>query len=242
MKVVRKIVEIDEEKCNGCGECVPSCHEGAIRIIDGKARLVSDVYCDGLGNCLGQCPVDAITIVEREAAEFDEAAVKRHLVRQAPAAAPSGCPGTRAQLLREAAPTAPAATAEAGSTPSQLGNWPLQLHLVPVRAPHYDGARLLIAADCVPFAYAGFHSQLLAGKTLTIGCPKLDDTDLYRHKLAQIFLQNDLESVEVAYMEVPCCYGLVQVVKQALEDSGKSLPVTLTQIGIRGDVLESRPL
>jgi len=247
--VLRKIVEIDEEKCNGCGLCVPSCHEGAIQVIDGKARLVSDVYCDGLGNCLGQCPEDAITIGEREAAPFDVAAVEQRMSERkaaAPEAEPApcptsaggGCPGSRAQVLRPSA-----ATAAVSATPeSQLGNWPVQLRLIPVQAPYLQGARVVIAADCVPFAFADFHRQFLAGKTLMIGCPKLDDVDLYTHKLAQIFVQNDIESVEIVHMEVPCCFGLVHLVKQALQESGKTIPATVTTIGIRGDVLATAPL
>jgi NAD-dependent dihydropyrimidine dehydrogenase PreA subunit len=249
MPTLRRIVQIDEEKCNGCGLCVPSCHEGAIQVIDGKARLVSDVYCDGLGNCLGECPEGAITIIEREAEPFDVEAVKQHLgvgkerASEQPAACPSvgfgGCPGSRAQVLRE---TAPVAVGEADAMPSELANWPVQLRLLPVHAPYLQGAKLLITADCVPFAFPDFHRRFLAGKTLAIACPKLDDTDLYLHKLAQIFLENDIESIDVLHMEVPCCFGLVHLVREALKESGKSIPTTVTRIGIRGDAQETTTL
>ncbi len=249
--VLRKIVQVDEEKCNGCGLCVPSCHEGAIQVIDGKARLMRDDYCDGLGNCLGECPQDAITIVEREAVPFDVQAVQQRTAEQAaaipdaepapcPVPARGGCPGSRAQVLRQAGAASVAATAP--TLESELANWPVQLRLVPVQAPYLQGASLLIAADCVPAALADFHRRFLSGKTLMIGCPKLDDSDLYLHKLAQIFRQNDIQSVEVLHMEVPCCFGLVQVVKQALQESGKAIPATVTTIGIRGDVQETQPL
>lgn len=254
MPVLRKIITIDEEKCNGCGQCVPACHEGALQIVDGKARLISEVYCDGLGNCLGECPQEAITIEEREAHEFDPAATVRHLEAEGrsvpaeliaaavPAVAVHACPGSRARLLREpqTAP-APAATVTEART-SQLGNWPLQLKLVPVEAPYYNQAKLLVAADCVPFALPEFHERFLGGRTLTIGCPKLDEADLYRHKLAEILRQNDIQSVEVLHMEVPCCFGLVHLVTQALGDSGKAIPASATKIGIQGDVQETTPL
>jgi len=237
--MLRKIVKIDEEKCDGCGQCVPACAEGAIQVVGGKARLVSELYCDGLGACLGECPQDAITIEEREAEVFDEAAVARHLGHCAgtPSAhsAPvvHACPGSASQVLRRSTP-APAAETE----PSALGNWPVQLSLVPVRAPYFEGARLLIAADCVPFALADFHRSALAGRALVVGCPKLDNTDMYRRKLAEIFRQNDIQSVEVIYMEVPCCFGLVHLVRLALEESEKTIPLTLTKVSVRGAVLE----
>jgi len=251
---LRKIVRIDEEKCDGCGQCVPACAEGALEIIDGKARLVSEVYCDGLGDCLGECPQGAITIEEREADEFDLEATERHLAqrgeKEAPAEAETsveagdqpfaGCPGAAARLLSRSTAAPPVADAETTALqPSMLINWPVQLRLVPVQAPYFDGAKLLIAADCAPFAFADFHSRFLAGRTFVVGCPKLDDSDLYRKKLAQIFLQNDIREVEVAYMQVPCCYGLVHLVQGALQDSGKDTPLSLTKIGVKGDILES---
>jgi len=250
---LRKIVKIDEEKCDGCGQCVPACAEGALEIIDGKARLVSEVYCDGLGDCLGECPQEAITIEERQADEFDLEATERHLTQRGEKEAPAvpetsaeaddppfaGCPGAAARLLRnDTAVAAPDAETTARG-PSMLINWPVQLRLVPVQAPYFDGARLLIAADCTPFAFADFHGRFLAGRTLVVGCPKLDDVDLYRKKLAQIFLQNDIREVEVAYMQVPCCYGLVHLVQGAVQDSGKDIPLCLTKIGVKGDILES---
>jgi len=247
MHARRKIIKIDEEKCDGCGLCVPACAEGAIQVIDGKARLVSEVYCDGLGDCLGECPRGALTIEEREAEEFDEKAVERHLVEQkAQQTAPSqqsdplpcGCPGSASQTLKPRQTARPDAEGDAGTTPSALGNWPVQLHLVPVVAPYFNEARLVIAADCVPFSFADFHRKFLAGRALLVGCPKLDDAEAYREKLAQIFRQNDIKSVEVVYMEVPCCFGLVHLVGKALEESGRDIPLSFTKVGIHGEILE----
>lgn len=262
MKARRKIIRIDEEKCDGCGQCATACAEGAIEIADGKARLASETYCDGLGACIGECPRGALTIEEREADGFDVAAVNAHLsAEKAPARAPHakhghapaepgrekhnkdqlpcGCPGSSARSLRAGAcPETHAEAAEAGPAPSLLGNWPVQIKLVPVNAPYLDGARLLISADCVPFAFAGFHGKFLDGRVLMVGCPKLDDADFYRSKLAQVFRQNDIRSVEVLYMEVPCCFGLVHLVRTALAESGKEIPLALTKIGVRGDIIE----
>lgn len=246
--MLRQIVRIDEELCDGCGLCVPSCAEGAIQIIKGKARLVSDVYCDGLGACLGECPQDAISIEEREAVAFDEEAALRHVARQQVATPASAvepeptvhaCPGVASHALH---PVEPVSTSRndhgSGVTPSALANWPIQLVLAPVQAPYYQGARLLITADCVPVALPDFHQRFLAGRTLLMGCPKLDDTELYRHKLSQIFIQNDIQSVEVLYMEVPCCFGLAHLIRVALNESGKDIPVKMTKIGIQGAVVE----
>jgi NAD-dependent dihydropyrimidine dehydrogenase PreA subunit len=244
--MIRKIVTIDEEKCNGCALCVPACAEGAIKIVDGKARLAADNLCDGLGACLGDCPQDAIRIVEREADEFDEAAVEKHLESARPAAAPvaprhdhhaaqhGGCPGSRVMSFaaqKDQAPTEPGER-----EPSRLAQWPVQLHLVPVNAPYLQGADLLIAADCVPFAYAGFHRDFLAGKALVIGCPKLDDNSFYLEKLTELFRTSDVKSVTVVRMEVPCCSGIVMVAKQALAASGKEIPFSEVTVGINGEI------
>jgi len=237
----RNIVRINEDPCNGCGQCALACAEAAIEIVDGKARLVSETYCDGLGACLGECPQGAITIEEREAQAFDPRAVEEHLRDSGQHAhreqlLPCGCPGTASQTLaRERRVQEPRGAAAALS---ELGNWPVQLHLVPPAAPYLRGARLLIASDCVPFAFADFHRRFLPGRVLLVGCPKLDDAASYRDKLAQILHANGIESVEVAYMEVPCCYGMVQLVRQAISQSGRSIPLTLTKIAIRGQVLE----
>jgi len=265
MTIRRNIVKIDEEKCDGCGVCVPACAEGALQVIDGKARLVSETYCDGLGACLGECPQGAITIEERDAEEFDLEAAHRHVAadralvgeglvpsqreptRGSPTlplenegrTADKGCPGAASRLLTREQETKVAESERSAVPASVLGNWPVQLRLVPVRAPYFDGSTLLIAADCVPFAFSDFHGRFLADNTLVIGCPKLDDAELYRHKLAQIFLQNDVREVEVVYMEVPCCYGLVHLVQQALRESGKDIPLSLNKISINGEILEA---
>lgn len=254
--VRRKIIKIDEEKCDGCGKCVDACVEGAIQIINGKARLVSESYCDGLGVCIGECPRGAITIEEREADEFNPEAVSRHLEEMKLASAqqkidsqngafslsPCLCPGVSVQEIQRN-DTTQNASAHTKSKPlssvSQLGNWPVQLRLVPVNAHYLDEARLLIAADCVAYAIADFHQRFLNGRRLLIGCPKLDDAGFYQQKLAEIFRNNNILSIDVVYMEVPCCYGLVRLVQTALLDSGKKIPVTFTKIGIRGEVIES---
>lgn len=234
----RNVITIDEDRCDGCGQCVNACAEGAIKVIDGKARLVSETYCDGLGACLGECPQDAITLEEREAAEFDEEAVRQRLGGE-PATPPS-CPGSAARTIERCEILGmkgePGATAD---IPSRLGNWPVQLQLVPARAPYFENADLVIAADCAPFAFADFHRRFLEGKVLLIGCPKLDSAEFYRKKFAQIFIQNEIRSIEVAYMEVPCCFGLVHLVHEALKESGKQIPLTLTKVGISGDILET---
>ncbi len=225
----RPVVEIDRDACNGCGQCIPNCAEGALRIVDGKAVLDSAVMCDGLGACLGHCPQGAIRIVEREAPAFDQAAVDRH-AGSAPGPKPRACPGSRVTMHRPAAPSQPDPQQR-----SQLTHWPVQLHLVPVNAPFFRDADLLIAASCVPFAYPGFHDTLLQGKSLVIACPKLDRTEPYQEKLTAIFRQNTIRSVTVAVMEVPCCQGLVRLVRQALHDSGKAMPITVEVLGVQGD-------
>ena len=250
--MIRKIVQIDEDKCNGCGLCVPACAEGAIRIENGKARLSADNLCDGLGACLGECPMDAIRVIEREAEEFDEAAVEVHLNEigrepHAPVGHDSpatlhhashlgGCPGSRAMTF---APASQAGDKHSGKKqPSRLAQWPVQLHLVPVNAPYFKDADLLIAADCVPFAYADFHRDFLAGKAVAIGCPKLDDNRAYGEKLTELFRSASIRSVTVVRMEVPCCGGIVVAARQALAASGKEIPFKEVSIGIRGDINE----
>ncbi len=294
----RNIITIDEAKCDGCGLCVKSCAEGAIQLVDGKAKLISETYCDGLGACLAKCPRDAITIVEREAEAFDEKAVHEHLHKMGAGHAHphghkhdhghghdhsdghehhhdhdhshghahadghehhhdherhtekssrhhshggSGCPGSAAFLIdRSQAPAAAPAKAETSepSVPSELSQWPVQLALVSPHAPFWSGADLLIAADCVPFAFSSFHQQLLKGKKLIIACPKLDETEPYLEKLTELFASNDVKSVTVAHMEVPCCLGLVHLVREAMRKSGKSIPLSAVKIGIKGDRLE----
>ena len=231
--MIRKIIQIDQEKCNGCGACAAACHEGAIGMVDGKARLLRDDYCDGLGDCLPACPTGAITFVEREAAAYDEAAVKAN---QAAKGRPvhAGCPGQQARQLRPppAAPAAPVAAA------SQLGQWPCQIKLVPVNAPFFAGAKLLVAADCTAYAYAGFHQAFMRGRVTLIGCPKLDGVD-YSEKLAAILRASDVKSVTVLRMEVPCCGGLEQAVKKALQASGKCIPWKVVTLSVDGRVLET---
>jgi Pyruvate/2-oxoacid:ferredoxin oxidoreductase delta subunit len=239
----RKVVKIDEEKCTGCGLCIPNCAEGALQIIDGKAKLITDKFCDGLGACLGHCPEDAITVIEREAEEFDEKAVEVHLHKQKeaqpqlePKLQPvfTGCPSSRAMHFK-----IPETQTEAVSnTPSvsMLTQWPVQLKLVPINAPYFQDADLLIAADCVPFAYPNFHQDFLKGKVVVVGCPKLDDIQFYKEKLTEIFKSNSIKSVTIPYMEVPCCFGLVKVTEDAIAASGKNIPLKKIKIGIRGDI------
>jgi Pyruvate/2-oxoacid:ferredoxin oxidoreductase delta subunit len=247
--VKRQIIHIDEEKCDGCGQCVPSCEEGAIQIVDGKAKLVSDVYCDGLGACLGQCPQGALSVVEREADAFDEEAVAHHLAatkRSLPASAAGGCPGAAATRLREdpASQQATAAdrtdttdeTAEEGER-SGLANWPVQLHLVPPHAPYLQQADVLLVADCVPFACADFHRRFLDGRPVVIGCPKLDDGQAYVQKLAQIILASSIRSITVLHMEVPCCAGLLRIAEAAVQLAATETPVRDATISIRGSTL-----
>ncbi len=239
VKRLRSIVRIDENLCNGCGLCVTACAEGAIEIRNGKARLVSDVYCDGLGACLDECPQGAITIEKREAEDFDTSAVeeRKKAFRRQPESAQHVCPGTMARNLHKVKSETKRETEAASSA---LGNWPVQLSLVPPRAPYLEGADLLISADCVAYALPNFHKSLLAGKTLFIGCPKLDDAGLYLDKLIDLFSLNQPSSVEVAYMEVPCCGGLVRIVEEARNRSGATFPLTLTRVGIDGIIQEEQ--
>ena len=255
--MIRKMVVIDEDKCNGCGECVPSCAEGAIQIIDGKAKLLADNLCDGLGACLGDCPLGAITVEEREADEYDEAAVDEHLkdIGRAPLShhaesekpATGGCPSATVQAFAAPAGGCPSSrtmnftepstddSADVGSRPSRLAQWPVQLHLVPPTAPFFQNADVLLAADCAPFAYADFQEDLLKGKALAIACPKLDNTEPYVEKLTAMITQSNIKSLTVVHMEVPCCNGLVMMAKQALANSGRDIPFETVCIGIRGD-------
>ena len=247
--MIRKIVHIDEEKCNGCGLCAEACHEDAIQMIDGKARLVKDDYCDGLGDCLPACPADAIQIVEREAAAYDHEAVQARMAAKRGSAHPAaaqaapqefhGCPGSMARMLqRETVQPAPAAAPVAeGAVESQLRTWPVQIQLAPINAPYFDGAKLLIAADCTAYAYANFHQEFIRGHVVLIGCPKLDPVD-YSEKLTAILERNDIKSVKVVRMEVPCCGGIEFAVKQALQASGKMIPWQVVTISCDGKKLD----
>ncbi len=250
MKIKRKMVVIDEDKCDGCGLCVPSCAEGALQIIDGKARLVSDVYCDGLGACLGDCPRDAITVEEREAEEYDQKAVDVHLEKigrqekHKRTAAPvhMGCPGMAVKKIERKEVTKASEGDSAPAMSSRLTNWPVQIKLVPPSAPYLQGAKLLIAADCVPMAYADFHRRFVEGRVALMGCPKLDDAQFYIEKLTMLFQNNDIIDVIVPHMEVPCCTGIIHIVKSAVEASGKSIPMHFVQIGINGEILNERTI
>jgi ferredoxin len=301
---VRKIIEIDEEKCNGCGVCIPNCPEGALQVIDGKARLISDLFCDGLGACVGECPEDAIHVIEREAEAYNETKVMKNIVRQGKNVIkahlkhlrdhnetrllaeaekylednnienpldkeevddklPCGCPGSRVMDLRQEAggsketgSSSSAARSAVGDSKvaqiedllkqlkdekkSSLQQWPVQITLVPPNAPYLDKADILIAADCVPFAYPGFHEDLLENKILLVGCPKLDDTEFYLNKITEIIKSNDISSITVAHMEVPCCSGMLHIVDQAIKDSGKNIPVHSIEIGIKGKILSEK--
>lgn len=236
--MIRRVIEIDEEKCTGCGICADACHEGAIGIIDGKAKLLRDDYCDGLGDCLPTCPTNAISFVEREAAEYDEAAVKENMKKkQAKKPEFHGCPGQR---IRQMNRNPIDDITPVGNTPaiqSQLGQWPCQIKLVPINAPYFNGAKLLIAADCTAYAYGNFHQEFMKGKITIIGCPKLDDVD-YSEKLTQIIKNNDIKSVTILRMEVPCCGGLEYAAMTALKNSGKFIPWQVVTISVDGKILD----
>lgn len=239
--MIRKIIKIDEDKCNGCGACASACHEGAIAMVDGKARLMRDDYCDGMGDCLPECPTGAISFEEREAAAYDEKAVEENKKRKAMQNSinsfqhSGGCPGSRVQQITRAKPiTEQIPNAE---QVSQLGNWPVQIKLAPIRAPYFSGAKLLIAADCTAYAYAGFHSKFLQGKVALIGCPKLDSVD-YSEKLTEIIKNNDIKSVTVVRMEVPCCGGIENAAKKALQNSGKFIPWQVVTISVNGEIID----
>jgi len=241
VKIKRKIIEIDEERCDGCGQCVPSCAEGAIQIIDGKARLVAEKYCDGLGACLGECPQGALSVVEREAEGFDEEAVEKHLQSKdaippsADATLPCGCPSTQLQTFF---PTLqPDSSVCSGARSSALSHWPVQIRLVPPNAPFLRRADLLVAADCAPVAYPNFHADFLKGKVVVVGCPKFDDVQGYVMKFADIFRQADIRSVTVLVMEVPCCQGLPAIVERAMKMAGKKVATEKVVISPRVQVL-----
>ncbi len=274
----REIIRIDEGKCTGCGDCIPNCPEGALQIIDGKARLISDLFCDGLGACIGHCPEGAITVEEREAAPYSERAAMENIVGHgkntiaahlthlkehgacdyhkeaiaflkergidapldvAPAdQLPCGCSGSAVKDFSNDLVCADDEPAPAASRPSRLGHWPVQIKLVPANAPYLNGADILIAADCVPFAYPDFHEDFLKEKVLLVGCPKLDDAEYYCAKLAEIFSMNSIHSITHVHMEVPCCFGFKRIIDTALERAGKAISIRDVTIGVRGEILD----
>jgi ferredoxin len=240
-RVKRKVVKIDEEKCNGCGLCMIACAEGALQIVDGKAKLISDKYCDGLGACLGECPQGAITVEERDAEEFDEKAVEHHLEqkRQTEEKLPCGCSSaTVTQFEKQEA--GKGVDAHEVRQESKLGHWPVQLTLVPPTAPFLQGADLVLIADCVPFAYANFHQDFLKDHAVLVACPKLDDFSAHQTKLTEILGKAQLNSLTVVHMEVPCCSGLVHMAKQAITASGKDIPFEEITISVRGERLQTK--
>ena len=252
MKTVRKIIEIDEELCDGCGNCVPSCAEGALKIIDGKARVIAEIFCDGLGACLGECPMGALKVVEREADEFDEKAVEEHLakqkqkekVRQVPAFS-GGCPSARLQSFGSPKPAAASGPqvdlsgpGAADLTQSALSHWPVQIMLVPPTAPFLKGADLLVLADCVPVAFPTVHRDFIKGKAVMIGCPKLDNAQHYIEKFAQICKESGIKSITSVIMEVPCCGGLPMIVKKGMQMAGVDIPMEEVVISTRGKILQ----
>ncbi len=238
--MLRKIIKINEEKCNGCGACAKACHEGAIAMVDGKAKLTREDYCDGLGDCLPNCPTGAITFEEREAAAYDKQAVAEH--RRAiqghffELSQSHGCKGAQIREMSHTDPTAQ--SIDTGEPISALRNWPVQIKLAPVKAPYFDKAELLVAADCTAYAYAAFHREMMRGKVTLIGCPKLDGVD-YSVKLTEILRQNDIQSITVARMEVPCCGGLEAAVNRALRANGKCIPQQVVTVSTDGHILES---
>jgi len=240
--MLRKIIKIDRDKCNGCGVCVSACHEGAIGLVDGKAELLRDDYCDGLGDCLPACPTGAISFEEREALEYDEAAVQSHKGKKPATPIMGGCPGSNARaIMREEDPgTAVSQEAEpqARIVASELSQWPIQIKLVPINAPYFQGANLLVAADCAAYAYGNFHKEFIKNRITLIGCPKLDDGD-YSEKLTEIIKSNEIKSVTVVRMEVPCCGGIENAVKTALINSGKMIPWQVVTVSTDGRLLES---
>ena len=234
--MLRKIIQIDENKCNGCGACAAACHEGAIGMVAGKARLLRDDYCDGLGDCLPACPTGAISFIEREAAAYDEAAVQRHQAAQKvdSGTLPCGCPGSMAREIRRS-PATDATPAASVAAASQLRQWPVQIKLVSINAPYFTDADLLIAADCTAYAYGDFHQRFIRGRITLVGCPKLDEGD-YTEKLAAIIANNSIKSIAVVRMEVPCCGGLQRAAEEALRRSGKELPLEVVTISTSGEI------
>lgn len=246
METRRKIIEIDEERCDGCGQCANACAEGAIKIIDGKARLVKDSYCDGLGACIGECPQGALKIVEKDADEFDPEAVERHLKETEEAkkaekpAMPCGCPSSHVRVFDvPRGKPVPASLRPSGGT-SALGHWPVKIRLVPANAPFLQGAHLVVVSDCVPVAYSDFHRDFVQGKAVLLGCPKFDDRTEYVKKFAEIFRTADICSVTVVDMEVPCCSAMPAIVRKGMEMSGKTVPMEEVVIGVRGEVVSRR--
>lgn len=257
--MIRRIIQIDEEKCNGCGACAKACHEGAISMVNGKAKLMRDDYCDGLGDCLPNCPVDAIHFVEREAAAYDAEAVKQNMLKkqqeevakqnagEGPKAPvklfAGGCPGTRMRMMNREESMQNAESEEEGRetaksvNKSMLSQWPVQIKLAPVNAPYFDGAKLLIAADCSAYAYGDFHNRFIKGHVTLIGCPKLDNVD-YSEKLTEIIKNNNIKSVTIVRMEVPCCGGLELAAKKALQESGKFIPWQVVTLSLDGQILD----
>ena len=238
---LRNIVIIDEDKCNGCGQCVTACAEGAIEIIDGKAKLISEIYCDGLGACLGHCPEDAITVEQREAAEFDEKATEEHLARQKQGETQPSfqCPGIAA---REMEPEDEASEPQEADVRSQLTHWPVQLTLLSPGAPCFNDSDLLLVADCVPFAMGDFHSRLLKDHSVAVGCPKLDDSEQYIEKVAAILKANKLKSLTVVHMEVPCCFGLTHIARESIARSGVKMPFEDVTVDLRGKAIKSETI
>lgn len=231
-KLIRKIIKIDEELCNGCGACTSACHEGAIGMVNGKAKLLREDYCDGLGDCLPACPVNAISFIEREAPAYDEGAVRAAKLKKQAATLPCGCPGTQARAFeRESEPSSSI------QIKSRLMQWPCQIKLAPTNAPYLDGANLLIAADCTAYAYGNFHSDFIRGRITLIGCPKLDEGD-YSEKLTAIIKNNDIKSVKIVRMEVPCCGGIESAAKKAIRDSGKFIPWQVVTISTDGKIID----
>ncbi|MDD3249543.1 MAG: 4Fe-4S binding protein [Smithellaceae bacterium] len=243
-KILRKIIEIDEELCDGCGQCVTGCDEGALQIIDGKAKVVSETFCDGLGACIGECPTGALKIVEREAPPFDEEAVKKHLSKKEQETMPCGCPSAHIQIFEKPI------TCEAANKPkslqsvedeSALTHWPIQIKLIPAGAPFLKGADLLVLADCTAVAFPSLHRDLLKGRVVMMGCPKFDDVQEYVQKFADIFRTADIKSVTVAVMEVPCCSGMPMIVRKGMEAANKKIPLTEIVLSLRGKVMKKSP-